>query len=73
VVASLGGSLFVGKHWRFDAVWAHVFAMSVTVDPNDAKITRINPLPGNATPEYVNGGNYSASANIIGVGLNYRF
>jgi long-chain fatty acid transport protein len=73
VVASVGGSLFIGKHWRFDAVWAHVFALSVTVDPNEAKITRINPLPGNATPEYVNGGNYSASANILGVGLNYRF
>jgi hypothetical protein len=43
------------------------------VDPNEAKITRINPLPGNATPEYVNGGNYSASANILGVGLNYRW
>jgi long-chain fatty acid transport protein len=73
MVASLGGSLFIGKHWRFDAVWAHVFALSVTVDPNEAKITRINPLPGNATPEYVNGGNYSASANILGVGLNYRW
>ncbi len=72
-VVSLGGGLYVGKHWRFDAVFAHVFADSVWVDPNTAQIPRINPLPGHAPLEAVNGGYYSASANIIGVGLNYKF
>lgn len=72
-VTSLGGSLYIGRNWRFDAVFAHVFAESVYVNPNQAAIPRINPLPGNAPLEAVNGGNYSASANIIGVGFNYKF
>lgn len=72
-ITSLGGSIHVGKHWRFDAVLAHVFAQSVYVDPNVAQIQRIDPLPNNAPPEAINGGQYDASANIIGVGLNYDF
>ena len=72
-VTSLGGGLYIGKHWRFDAVFAHVFAQTVYVDPNKAQIPRINPLPGNAPLEPVNGGTYAASANIVGVGLNYKF
>lgn len=72
-ILSFGGSLHVGKNWRLDAVLAHVFAQSVYVDPNAAQIPRINPLSGNAPLEAVNGGNYSASANIVGVGMNYRF
>jgi long-chain fatty acid transport protein len=72
-ITSLGGSLYIGKHWRFDAVFAHVFAQSVNVSPDQAAIPRINPLPGNAPLEAVNGGTYSASANIIGVGFNYKF
>jgi long-chain fatty acid transport protein len=72
-IVSLGSSLYVGKHWRFDAVFAHVFAQSVYVDPNQAQIPRINPLPGSAPLEAVNGGQYDASADVVGVGLNYRF
>jgi long-chain fatty acid transport protein len=72
-VASIGGSLFVGKHWRFDAVWAHTFARTIYVDPNVAKINRINPIDGNAPFEPVNGGTYSASADLLGVGFNYLF
>jgi long-chain fatty acid transport protein len=72
-VASIGGSLFVGKHWRFDAVWAHTFAQTVYVNPNIAKIPRINPIDGNAPFEPVNGGTYSASADLMGVGFNYLF
>ena len=72
-ITSLGGSLYVGPRWRFDAVFAHVFAQSVYVSPEQARIARINPLPGNAPLEAVNGGNYSASANILGMGVNYKF
>jgi long-chain fatty acid transport protein len=72
-ILSFGGSLYVGKHWRFDAVLAHVFAKSVYVSPDQAQIPRINPLPGSAPLEAVNGGYYDASANVIGVGLNYKF
>ena len=63
-IPSLGGSLHVGDHWRFDAVVSHVFAASVYVSPDTAKIPRINPLPGNAPLEAVNGGTYSAEANL---------
>jgi long-chain fatty acid transport protein len=77
-IASVGGSLYIGKQLRLDAVWAHVFAKSVGVDPNPndpggAQIPRINPLPGNAPLEPVNGGYYAATADVIGVGLEYRF
>ena len=71
--ASFGGSLYVGPHWRFDGVWAHTFASSVYVDPNVAQIPRINPIKGNAPFEPVNGGTYRASADLIGVGFNYKF
>jgi long-chain fatty acid transport protein len=71
--ASLGGSLYIGRHWRFDGVWAHTFAQTVYVDPNNARIPRINPIDGNAPFEPVNGGTYSASANLFGVGFNYLF
>jgi long-subunit fatty acid transport protein len=72
-IASIGGSLYVGDRWRFDAVLAHVFAQSVYVDPDQAQIPRINPLPGRAPLEAVNGGQYDASADVIGVGLVYKF
>jgi long-chain fatty acid transport protein len=72
-IMSFGGSLYIGPHWRFDAVIAHVFAQSVYVNPNEAQIPRINPLPGSAPLEPVNGGYYSVTSNVIGVGFNYRF
>ena len=71
--ASLGGSLYIGEHWRFDGVYAHTFTSSVYVDPNVARIPRINPIDGNAPFEPVNGGTYSASADLFGVGFNYLF
>jgi long-chain fatty acid transport protein len=73
IVLSFGGSIYVGAHWRFDALFAHVFTQSVSVNPNTAQIATVNPLPGNAPPEYVNGGQYSVTSNLAGVGLNYRF
>jgi long-chain fatty acid transport protein len=73
VTTSLGGSIHVGARWRFDVVYAHLFASTVVVDPKEAQIPRINPLKGNAPLEAVNGGTYSASADLIGVGLNYRY
>ncbi len=73
VTISLGGSLYVGKHWRFDGLYAHLFTTSVYVAPEDAKIPRINPINAGAPFEPVNGGWYSAGADLVGVGLNYRF
>ena len=73
VAVSIGGSLHVAKHWRFDALYAHLFTQSVYSAPEDAKIPRVNPIKGNAPFEPVNGGWYSASADLLGVGLNYQF
>jgi long-chain fatty acid transport protein len=70
---SLGGSLYLGRHWRLDGLFAHLFASSVYSPPETAQIPRVNPINGNAPKEPVNGGWYSASADLIGVGLNYRF
>ena len=73
ITTSLGYSISFGQHWRVDAVYAHLFASSVDVSPDEAKIPRVNPLPGNAQLESVNGGKYSASADLIGVGVVYTF
>jgi long-chain fatty acid transport protein len=73
LTTSIGGSLHFGKHWRVDAVYAHVFARSETVSPDEAAIPRVNPLKGNAPFEGVNGGTYSANADLLGVGVNYVF
>jgi long-chain fatty acid transport protein len=74
VLASLGGGLFIGEHWRLDAVYSHVFASDVTVSPQDAAVPRVNPVKGNPTQTAsVNGGTYSARADVLGVGMQFRF
>ncbi len=70
---TVGASLYVASHWRFDAVYAHVFASTTYVDPSTAKIPRINPIAGNPSFEPVNGGRYTSTADLFGVGLNYKF
>jgi long-chain fatty acid transport protein len=74
VTAALGGSLHIGK-FRFDATYAHIFAFDATVDPHDARITQVSPVQAAPakTPDYVNGGTYSARADVFGVGLAYTF
>ena len=70
----LGGSLHIAKHWRLDAMYGHVFASSVYVDPAVAAVPKVNPVQGNpVNGETVNGGTYTATADVLGVGLNYRF
>jgi long-chain fatty acid transport protein len=72
--AALGGGLFIGKHWRFDAVYAHVFMADVNVSPATAAVPRVNPVQGNPTQTAaVNGGHYSAGADAIGIGMQYAF
>jgi long-chain fatty acid transport protein len=73
LTTSLGAGVHVGKHWRFDAVYAHLFCDSVYVSPSVAQIPHINPLNGNAPLVPVNGGTYTAEADLIGLGLNYLF
>ncbi len=74
VLAALGGGLYIGEHVRLDAVYSHVFASDVTVTPQEAAVPRVNPVKGNPTQTAsVNGGTYSARADVIGVGMQYRF
>ena len=72
VSASVGVSLHLGKV-RLDAVYAHVFLLDRTVDSATAKIAQVSPVTANppANPDYVNGGNYSSRADIVGLGLTY--
>ncbi|MGO8993075.1 MAG: OmpP1/FadL family transporter [Polyangiaceae bacterium] len=70
----LGASFHLKKHWRFDILYGHVFASSVYVDPSIAAAPKINPVQGNPTQtESVNGGTYTATADVWGLGMNYTF
>ncbi len=74
VTTAIGGSL----HWRklrLDLVYAHVFGFDVNVDPASAKISLISPVQANPpkSPDYINGGSYSARADVVGAGLAYTF
>ncbi len=74
--AAIGGSMWLMEHkLRLDVVYAHVFALDVTVDPATAAISRVSPVQGNAVKyqEAINGGSYSHRADVLGVGLEYRF
>ncbi len=74
VTGSVGGSVHY-KKWRLDAVYAHVFAFDVTVDPKQAQIQQIVPVAANPSkhPDIINGGSYSSRADVLGLGLNYQF
>lgn len=72
--AALGAGVEFAPHWRFDAVFAHVFGSDENVSPSQALVPRINPVKGNPVDgEAINGGHYSARADVIGLGANYRF
>jgi len=74
VIVSLGLGIHIGAHWRFDMLYAHVFEEDVNVAPTTAAVPAINPVQGNPTPtQTINGGTYTASAEVLGVGLNYAF
>jgi long-chain fatty acid transport protein len=74
VVASLGGSIYVGKHLRLDGVISHPFQADANVDARTAAVPVINPVQGNATtPDRINGGTYHVDLWVLGGGLEYRF
>jgi long-chain fatty acid transport protein len=74
VTLAIGGSLYIGK-WRFDSVFARVIGTPVEVSTGEQRIRQLNPVLANpsSNPDYVNAGKYTASANVIGVGLAYQF
>lgn len=60
--------------WRFDAVFAHVFGFDVDLEPEQARIPLLQPLAANQPePHYINGGSYSARANVVGIGLTVNY
>jgi long-chain fatty acid transport protein len=74
VIPSLGAGVHIGKGLRIDASFTKVFLFGVDVDPAVAKVPRINPVVGNpVATEPVNGGSYRASANLFGLGVNYKY
>ncbi len=71
---SVGAGLHIGPRWRFDAVFAYTIMPDITVPPSEAAIPLVNPVSGYPTQtEAVNGGKYSVSAPIIGLGFQYAF
>jgi long-chain fatty acid transport protein len=74
ILVAIGGSLYMGSHLRLDAVLSHVFANDVIVTPQEAAVPRVNPVQGNPSQTAaVNGGLYSSRADVLGVGMEYRF
>jgi len=74
VLLSFGGSVYLGKHWRLDGVISHVFASDVTVTPQEAAVPRVNPVKGNPVQGTgINGGQYTSAADVLGVGMQYKF
>ena len=73
VTLGMGLSIHVDA-WRFDVVYAHLFALPVEVAPEHARMPLLVPVDANIEePHYVNGGTYDASANVLGLGLRYAF
>jgi long-chain fatty acid transport protein len=74
LTVALGASVRVHPRWRLDVLYAHVFGLQKTVDPETAAVPAINPVRGNPTfPAPVNAGTYSNAGNIVGLGATVRF
>ncbi len=76
ITLAIGGSIFLMEKnkLRLDFVYARVVSADVVVPPDTAKVPRVNPVKGNPTrTEAVNGGLYEISANVFGLGMNYKF
>jgi long-chain fatty acid transport protein len=71
---SIGAGLTIGAI-RLDMVVAHAFFFTQDVDPRKAKIGQVSPVVANPSPNpnIINGGTYSASATMIGLGAVYTF
>lgn len=72
LTTSLGTGLDVGR-WRFDAVYAHVFVGGTEIAARDARLPLLVPVQANGVPHYVNGGSYSATSDVLGIGFAYRY
>ena len=79
VQLAAGGSLFVGekKNVRLDAVIGYTIGFTTDVDPRAAQITKVKVVRANDPKAEdvtkVNGGRYTGSAMLLGVGLNWKY
>jgi len=79
VQTAIGTSIYVGEKrtLRLDAVLAWTFGFAVDVDPRSAAITKVKAIRANDPPDdrqvKINGGHYTASAQVVGVGLNWAY
>jgi long-chain fatty acid transport protein len=74
ITTAIGAGFALGPHLRLDVLYAHIFGIDTTVAPGQAAVPRVNPVQGNITPtETINGGSYSARADVLGIGGQYRF
>jgi long-chain fatty acid transport protein len=74
--ATLGFGAYVRlQKLRVDFLAAHVFILPTDVDPATAQMTPQNPVIANppAHSDIVNGGHYTSSATVLGLGLAYTF
>lgn len=71
---TIGAGLHLGKI-RLDLVVAQSIMFAQDVDPAKAKIGQVSPVQANPSPNpnIINGGSYSASATVIGLGAAYTF
>ena len=74
ITPAIGAGVTLGAI-RFDMVLAHAVLFSQNVDPRQAKISQVSPVIANPSPNpnIINGGTYSASATMIGLGAMYTF
>jgi long-chain fatty acid transport protein len=71
---SIGAGLHVGPV-RLDLVVSQVIMFGQDVDPKDAMIGQVSPVVANPSPNpnIINGGSYSTSTTVIGLGAMYTF
>ncbi|WP_438031851.1 OmpP1/FadL family transporter [Sorangium sp. So ce204] len=74
LTTAAGLGVHLGR-WRLDASYAHAFAADVRVDPREARLPQVSPVRANPpeSPNTINGGAYSARANVVGLGVAYTF
>ena len=75
---TLSAGLSIGFYGvTIDVLYAHVFGIPTSVDPQGAQLFALSPVradPNNPIAQTaINGGDYTLQANVIGLGLSYKF
>ncbi len=73
VLLPLGLGVELWQGMQVDVTYAHLLLKRENVPAEDAALSRVQPLDGNAPFEPVNGGSYRARANVISAGFSYVF